>query len=282
MNDQELSQTLAEAYNSAPQAVQTFVTSGRLEQFIEKMQQKYQLHIDVAGRLSDELLMLLLGITGPGEIVQTLSEQVLIPQVQVGPLLADINEGVFKTIRGQEEAGFAAQLPQNPPQKPVVPPIPMQERTPPPPMLPPPAVFEQPAPPLVPLTVQAPPSMPIPKIERPPAPVAAAPPAAPIFVPPPPINLPGAFTETVLPQSLPQVAPIPIQIRPPAPVPPRPQLQAGIAPVSRAINPAPRPMPQAMPKPITPPPTPTREESKEALHSVLKQYGVDPYRETPE
>jgi len=200
----------------APPVIQGFITSGALEKFVESTQRKYGLEQDVAGRLSDETLMLMLGITPIEEITQSLTQEVLIRQEQLQGVLDDMNDQIFEPLRQAEKQGAPTGTKPAP--------------------MPPPAIgVPQPT---AAIKVVAP---------QPPAPRPVTPPAPPAIPrPTPPVNLPGAMP------------PVPA----PMPAPAAPQM----------------PKPAAATPPVATQPSKNREE----LHDVLKSYGVDPYRETPE
>jgi hypothetical protein len=101
-----------------------------------------------------------------------------------------------------------------------------------------------------------------------PAPV--PPPLTPI--PPPQPTVPAAEVAPPVPASAPTPTPTPA----PQPAPTRPVIASVPSPVPQMPTETPRPA-------LTPRPVPQNiQANKEALHEVLKKYGVDPYREIPE
>lgn len=101
MNQKDTSGILLENYKVAPKAVQTFISSGALDKFIQETQAKYKLHIDVAGRLSNEILLVLLGVTDPNELPKNVLNEALISEADFASLFKDINDWVFLPIRQQ-------------------------------------------------------------------------------------------------------------------------------------------------------------------------------------
>jgi hypothetical protein len=97
------------------------------------------------------------------------------------------------------------------------------------------------------------------------------------LMPPPSVTLPGTGTPVpppIAPPPSPAPAPRPPAVPEPVPPPPpaTPQIPQSTSPGHR---------PQADRTPWTPP-APKPAPGKDALHNVLKEYGVDPYREEPE
>ena len=103
MNQQELTKLLVDSYKQAPPFIQRFISSGALSKFVEQTQDKYKLHIDVAGRLSDEITMLMVGITDPKEFIQNLAKEALVPEASLSLIVAEINQ---KITAGNDQITF--------------------------------------------------------------------------------------------------------------------------------------------------------------------------------
>lgn len=117
MNQQELNKLLVNSYGQAPPPVQKFISSGALSNFIEQIRNKYQLHIDIAGRLSDEITMLMVGISDPKEFIQNLTNEALVPEASLKPIVDEINQKIFMPLREEIQKGGGAQ-PVKPPASP--------------------------------------------------------------------------------------------------------------------------------------------------------------------
>lgn len=115
MNQQELTKLLVDSYKQAPPFVQRFISSGALSKFVEQTRDKYNLHIDVAGRLSDEITMLMVGISDPKEFIQNLTNEAIVPEASLNLIVADINQQIFVPLREEMRRG-PAPLPQQRPQ----------------------------------------------------------------------------------------------------------------------------------------------------------------------
>ena len=105
MNQQELTKLLVDSYKQAPPFIQRFISSGALSKFVEQTQDKYKLHIDVAGRLSDEITMLMVGITDPKEFIQNLAKEALVPEASLSLIVAEINQKIFVPLREEMRKG---------------------------------------------------------------------------------------------------------------------------------------------------------------------------------
>lgn len=284
---QENDPDIAAAMRGVPSQVRDFLTAGKCAVFAEAFMSRYDLHIDQAATLEKELALLLLGIESPSSFVAVLSGEMKLPREIVERMVVDVGREIFTPI--QEEMRNAAQKPIVPQPKPV-PPAPqyVAARSMPQQAAPQPTVMQAPP------TVSAPPNLPgVPRPER--------------MLEDheePHINVPGKQPEMYVrrPQPRPYVPPTPpvmprpvqppvVQAPPPSvprptpPLPPRPQMptmqphpQMPLPPQQsymRPNPPAPRPpvVPQNIPQPPRPP---------EPNRPVLKEYGVDPYREAPE
>jgi hypothetical protein len=298
-------QEIETAISKAPIVVQEALVTDPFLDFGMNLQSKYQLHVDIAGSV--------------GNLMSELLQFLGIPVATAQQLTKDLNEKVFTPLQAKMLNG-GAKDPSEPSQ--LIPDYhaPSTVRAPltgalppatqnislPPKIVPVVAPIPQPAPVSTPSFVPPVPTAPAPiqagghqmpgdvrtmasdmvavqsgglspgSVNQP-IPVVTPPVAAaiPIYVPP-------------APPVMPYTPPTPTPVTPPAYVPPAP----APAPV---VPPAPRPTiaPQiqqvpaqvAPPAPVQPRPAQaaaTANENREALHQVLKEYGVDPYREPAE
>ena len=209
----------------------------------EDLMTRYDLHIDQGGILERELLLMLLGQETPAEFVAALQETGLPPE-KVQALTNDINMEVFVKLRESEEKArgtIQAPIPTNAPVPSAPPPAPVA-----------PSVFHSAA-------AQEPVVAP-----RPPAPA-----PFPVSSAPEEHDVRTMASDMAMMKSggLHQQ-----HVAPPTPA------------EAQVFRPAATPMPA--PTPIYSPSTPAvpkspapQTENREALHEILKSYGVDPYRE---
>lgn len=293
--DPAISDFLLEAYSRAPEAVRDFVSSGRFDAFLEKLQAQTNLHVDVFGKVSNEILMMLLGITEPVDFPTNLKNEAGVPDELVPAIIDATNEGIFIPIRtqmrGESSPGAPTALggitepayqqapspletfhaaptpvptPSPAPEAPIVPPQPAPS---------PLETFHATATAPTPTPVPVPPHpVPVPEVVV--APIQPQPSPLETFHAAPPIPQPAPVISAPIPASVPQ-APV-------APVPMRTMAQD----LATAENPsAPVPPPQTMPVPPAPPapataPAPAQNvPSMQEVHDDLKKYGIDPYRE---
>lgn len=299
MEEQTLEQSIAQLIVKVPAPVRTFILND-LSKMTGEIMQRYQLHVDTAGTLESELLLMLLGQSTPAEFVFALENSGLSNEI-VSSIVADINRDVFVRIR---EAERSHKMPLQV--------MPTQSGS-------PPAQPRSPVPIYSPLPTPAPSTPLISFTSQPPKQV------------PPPTNLPGQLPEPPAPRPTPPPPHIELPAPPPVPVlPSTPSteapnsnsqtrvlhtmakdmqaLKSGMDPY-RVAHPAPpawaaapvtasqtSPVPNPLPSkqvPMTAPsvqteavsiqpnPTPTLPP-QQPLTVHLKQYGVDPYREPVE
>ncbi len=273
-NDPEFQKSVAGLIAVLPAPVRNFFAEGKVGPVARMLIEKYALRIDQGAVVGREIIFLLLGIKSPSEFAAALVQDANIPQATVEAIMADLNERVFVPLQNEIRKTAPLQAPiQAPTPRPAPQQVPVPSYTPPPP---PQAPRVQPPPP------------PPPPPQRPAAPVAPQPqsraPAAPTTQRgAPPSNLPGTggFDRMLEDREEPH-----IEVgdsrqqtvdRNPAPQqPPRPPQQSFLRP-----NPPVPPVRSVQP-PLPPPsPFPASPRTPEA-RPILKEYGVDPYRESIE
>lgn len=286
-----LEQSIAQLLSKAPAPVRKFILND-LSVATQRLMERYKLHVDQAGVLEAELLIMLVGQSKPEDFVRALVDAGIANET-VQAIVGDINTEVFKRIREEErEQPQENQL--------------MTEST-----------YIGPKPPVA--------RAPVPIYS--PLPASSAPSVPPSRVEPPP-NLPGQMPEPTRPVPPPPHIEVPAPVAAPQPAKeaPVPQqdphnriihtmardmeaVKSGVDPL-RVAHPAPpswaeaqtKPAPVVPPPPVVPPqpqvehpappiapssipPAPAVHEAphpQEALRTHLKQYGVDPYREPVE
>lgn len=236
---------LLDAFGKLPEPVRAYLLSNQYNTDIEAIGSQFKLRVDTIGALSQATSYMLCGLVTPTEILGELVARDTDAQTAKA-VISELNTKIFKPlqdrIKNAPAADAEASEVEPAPQAAAPAPTPAPAPRAPQPVIPPPAVTMAP----------------------PPAPVQPA-------VPPP------------APRSVPPPAPRPAMPTQPAAAP-RPTYQ----PPAPAPRPSPEPpanLPGAMPAAPVPAPTPkipSTNTNKEALHDVLKSYGVDPYREEPE
>jgi hypothetical protein len=269
------------------------------------LQSAYQLHIDTTGGVVALIRNLLIGLVSPAEFITNLHGLGI--EAPIAQRIAhDLNQKVFIPLQEKmkKEGAGGGKIPTGPVLAPVPAYVPKEAPAPLPIAAAPsytPSVseFSRPIPavvkPVVPLT-SVPTSTPKPVTVPVPQPLVEF--AAPAqFVPPktpiqevgvPYIRTMSEDVEAVQTHKVPEMRPfshesqqasVSIPTTPPAApqvyVPPKPQAQS--QPVAPEIVKVTAPQNSS-----TPPQDQSRSENKEELHKILKQYGIDPYREPVE
>jgi hypothetical protein len=289
------------AYGKLPFPIREFLAGDELGAITQEVGRDFGLHIDTIGALEREVSNMLLGLINPEQFVGEL-RSMGIPQENIGSLVKELNAKVFMPLREKMLSHEQAPPPAAEPviETPVqvtysapVPPAPVSAYV-------PPVYTPQTAlPPLVPQRPQ-----PIPTYVPPAPPVAPNP--APTFTPPPARILSADPTTPPISVSStnPQLRPEPFaSVAENVHMPVRTMAQdmqemqgaakqsnplifggAPAAPAAwtppAAASPTIPNMPAAAPQPSAPSVTPNPQSmNRDALHEVMKEYGVDPYRE---
>lgn len=282
VEEANLEDQVAILMHDLPAPVQAFLRSPERDTVSLDLSRKYNLHADQAGEFSTSYLYMLLGVYTPEEFVQEL-RAAGIPEASIQGLAQDVNERVFKRLQSAERVSTPPAIPTAPPPRPVPPP---------------PAIFAAPvpppAPPMPPVPMPAPPVAPHPAVRTmaqdmqlakeggfPPHPQA-----------PQPVSwMPSTQARTFQTSSVPSTG-APLMPTPPIPppVPPMhavpPPLPVPPVPPAPPIPPMPRPMPPAPPNLPGQVPTPPVHAPSSGVSfnppPIVKEYSVDPYRETPQ
>lgn len=113
MTDITLEQSVAQLLSKVPAPVQAFVLND-LGQTTNLLMAAHNLHIDQAGVLQRELLLMLLGQEDPANFATELKASG-VSEATTQAILRDVNERVFKRLRTQERAeGIAPAVPETP------------------------------------------------------------------------------------------------------------------------------------------------------------------------
>lgn len=287
MEEQSLTQSISQLLGQAPPPIRAFVLN-ELPETVNRLMGRHGIHVDQAGVLEAELLLMLVGQSRPTEFVKAL-EDAGIDKEKVRAIANDVNREVFVRLR-QEERKQAAQVPSR-----ASSPItqvataekslaattssdrPREAKTvPPPPNLP----GQIPAPPPTPRPAPPPP----PRIEVPTPPPAPAVQPEPAPAPKPPVQDQNTRIIHTMARDMQALKSGEDPFRVAHPAPPAwaaaPQ-SAPVAPPPPPVAPVakPEPVPPQAPVPPAPQAPPPAPATNEPLRAHLKQYGVDPYRE---
>ncbi len=101
-DDQQLENAMAYLLNTLPKPLQDFLLSDERNQIALSLSQKYGLHVDQAGEFERGFLYLLMGSITPGEFASMLETAGISKESTMG-LMADVNEQVFKRLRDAEK-----------------------------------------------------------------------------------------------------------------------------------------------------------------------------------
>jgi hypothetical protein len=281
-NDQNLNDLLVKAYDAAPPQIQDFIDDERLADFMINLQMTKKMQVDVAGEVSNRILLTLLGVLSPNELPVEL-KAAGVPDEQVDEVLKAANNAIFLPLR--EEMRNAPQTPtqpQVPTQAPSSPTTPLVAV--PTPIAMPQAPAPQPVQPVVPAYVPPMPQPPAPTYTPPVQPVAPPEP----YVPAAPVARTMAHDVEAMkdghfvPAWAPPATPAPVQqAAPAAPVfTPMPAPVTAPAPQPKQSAYVPPPINALRAEPVAPkqPASDTLPERKE-ITDTLKKYGIDPYHE---
>ncbi|MFQ5788444.1 MAG: hypothetical protein ACE5H1_10760, partial [Thermodesulfobacteriota bacterium] len=85
--------------NALPREIKNVVGSTELSESLKSITKKYNLHIDQAGILGDEINFTLLGFTKTTDFIKNLKAQLNLPDEKVNAIAKDVNEKIFLPIR---------------------------------------------------------------------------------------------------------------------------------------------------------------------------------------
>ena len=243
------------AYGKLPFPIREFIAGEDLGNIAQEVGKEHGLHVDTVGALERETLNMLLGLINPEQFVGEL-KSVGIPQESIGAIVEELNAKIFIPLREKMR---------NQPEEAVAPkPKPDTSST----------DWVQVTAPAAP-AIATPSAAPVVQATPVPTPIAATPEPAP-------------YTHTtVTPEPAAQVietlpTPVATPIISAMSVPPyviQPASSDSDVVQKIPLQPAPAP---AQPTSPTPPAKTQSTENRDALHAVLKEYGVDPYREPAE
>lgn len=150
--ESDIAKKVAARFEELPELVQNAIKSADFDQKMQGVVQRHQLHIDQAGALGDETLMVMMGFTPPAEFAESIEKQLNVSKAQSEAIAQDVSDSLFIPIREamqeflENKALLQTIVSEKPnaqkPSAPVAPaaPTPMAAPTPPPPAQAAPAV----------------------------------------------------------------------------------------------------------------------------------------------
>ncbi|OGG44333.1 hypothetical protein A2841_04130 [Candidatus Kaiserbacteria bacterium RIFCSPHIGHO2_01_FULL_48_10] len=95
----ETQQLIRERLAQIPKEVRDAINAVDLRPRLQKITEKYQLHIDQAGVLENETLFVMLGLEAPNDFPGNITRELKIPAAQAQLITTSVNEEIFMPIR---------------------------------------------------------------------------------------------------------------------------------------------------------------------------------------
>ncbi len=164
---------LVDAYNKLPEIVREAISQLDMVETIERVSQKYNLHIDQQGQLSDTIGLVLFGLLSQNSFVDTIQRKLYLTSDQAREIAATVNLEIFARVQEGVRELSTQVLKPPPPPTPATPAPPSREAV----------LAELENPPPAPTTTVFEQKMAglfnLPKAPNPPAPISTPTPAAP-------------------------------------------------------------------------------------------------------
>jgi len=90
---------LKDQFEKIPEDVRLAISSVRVADALQEIGEKYQLHIDVTGKLFDETGAIMLGLTHPSDYTKNLKKSLRVDEKKAKEIASDVNEQIFRPIR---------------------------------------------------------------------------------------------------------------------------------------------------------------------------------------
>lgn len=90
---------LAKIMRNLPEDLKESIASVNDFEIILGIKKKYGLHFDQTGELSDEILLVTIGITPPQEFIRNLQKRLNVPMETAQAIGVEVNEKIFKPVR---------------------------------------------------------------------------------------------------------------------------------------------------------------------------------------
>ncbi|MBX4210847.1 hypothetical protein KW783_02640 [Candidatus Parcubacteria bacterium] len=92
---------IAEYFKELPHELKAAIVNSEWENKLQRIVQKHQLHIDQAGILETETLLVMVGLQHPNKFVENLRTALSLPGDEVSTIARDINDAIFKDIKAE-------------------------------------------------------------------------------------------------------------------------------------------------------------------------------------
>ena len=97
--DKDLTQKIKDRLEELPEDIQKAVQSADMDKKIQEIGAKNALHLDQIGNLGDEVYMVMLGFTDPGEFAENIAKELNVPKEKAEAIAKDIGTALFIPIR---------------------------------------------------------------------------------------------------------------------------------------------------------------------------------------
>ena len=97
--DKDLTQKIKDRLEELPEDIQKAVQSADMDKKIQEIGAKNALHLDQIGNLGDEVYMVMLGFTDPGEFAENIAKELNVPKEKAEAIAKDIGTSLFIPIR---------------------------------------------------------------------------------------------------------------------------------------------------------------------------------------
>lgn len=101
--ESEIKEILAEHFNTLPKVVQNAITSSNVEEKMQIVAKKHNLHLDQWIPLENEVMMTLLGIQPIDKLAANIAQETNIPMEMAETIAQDASEIIFEPIRKELE-----------------------------------------------------------------------------------------------------------------------------------------------------------------------------------
>ena len=100
-NDMTFEQSIRAVMQTLPPVLRKYLADGKYTPVAKSLAIKYGLHIDQAGVLEREIMLILMGIENPEEFAKSLTTEASIPEGTVRNIMTDVNAQIFVPLREQ-------------------------------------------------------------------------------------------------------------------------------------------------------------------------------------
>lgn len=93
--------SVREVMQKLPLPVRKYLALGKYQTVVRQIMQMYKLHIDEAGELESQLLLLLMGINSPIQFAQALQGKTRLPPDTIHGIVGEVNQQIFVPLHEQ-------------------------------------------------------------------------------------------------------------------------------------------------------------------------------------